>query len=53
MRDKTKRLLDLVDKDSDPFLGMVKIVFETNKRYPARHFQPRFKMGNQNKIEVS
>jgi hypothetical protein len=39
MRDKTKRMLDLTDKDSDPFLGMVKMVFETNKRYPASKFQ--------------
>jgi hypothetical protein len=34
--ERTKRMLDLADKDFNPVLGMVKNVFETNKRYPEQ-----------------
>jgi hypothetical protein len=49
MRGKTKPKLDLTDKDSDPFLGMVKMVFETNKRYPATQFRLGDKLENQSR----
>jgi len=34
MQAAAKRMLDLTDKDPDPFLGMLKMVFDPNKRYP-------------------
>jgi hypothetical protein len=31
-------MLDLTDKDSDPFLGILKMVSDPNKRYPAKRY---------------
>ncbi len=42
-------MLDLTDKDFDPLLGKLKIVFDPNKRYPAKRYldkKPAEKSGN-------